>query len=129
MRHVHKVVVTQRMAKSREAFAIGEIHELHQLQVGNPAALAIREERGDLRDASFAEHTNSLLRILVVGQDNNAECDRSVAFSHRQIGGGGGSRTRVRQHYSFGSTCLVTPIDLIHKRPGGRDAQNESSVF
>ena len=33
------------------------------------------------------------------------------------IGGGGGSRTRVRQTIIFSSTCIVTSIDLARLRP------------
>lgn len=37
------------------------------------------------------------------------------------IGGGGGDRTRVRQHSTLGSTCLVVSIDLTRYGPSDRE--------
>jgi len=37
-----------------------------------------------------------------------------------EFGGGGGNRTRVRQHSAYGSTCLVLSIDLAVNNPTDR---------
>ena len=46
-----------------------------------------------------------------------------------QIGGGGGSRTRVRGFAAIGSTCLGSVYCFNRKRPGGQGAVGEPGRF
>ena len=45
------------------------------------------------------------------------------------IGGAGGNRTPVRQHFTFGSTCLAVSIELTISRPTGRVLQASHVMF
>ena len=38
-----------------------------------------------------------------------------------RTGGDGGNRTRVRKHSALGSTCLVSPFNLIAQAPADQD--------
>jgi len=40
-----------------------------------------------------------------------------VSLISELSGGGGGDRTRVRQHFAYGSTCIVLSIDLAVNNP------------
>ena len=44
----------------------------------------------------------------------------------REIGGGGGNRTRVREHSAFGSTCLATSFHLTESSPDGQGYETAS---
>ena len=37
------------------------------------------------------------------------------------VGGDGGDRTRVRKYSALGSTCLVSPFNLIFQTPADQD--------
>ena len=43
-----------------------------------------------------------------------------------EVGGGGGNRTRVREHSAFGSTCLATSFHLTESSPDGQGYETAS---
>jgi len=70
----------------------------------------------DLESRVHADNLVQLLplRHLSLAQAVVLETNRGRSVYPSQIGGGGGNRTRVRQHSVISSTCLVTFIDLTH---------------
>jgi len=47
---------------------------------------------------------------------------------YKNVGGGGGNRTRVHKHSAFGSTCLAASINLTPALPDGQDDARASPL-
>jgi len=54
---------------------------------------------------------------------------RLCLLSYVMVGGGGGSRSRVRGFAAIGSTCLGSVYCFNRKRPGGQGAVGEPGKF